>query len=168
MVLSLEQWIFLVLEYHRLEHSFVQTRRSFQRKFDVRRGPSDNAMKTVRKIRMNGIHRIGNVGRPRSAVTEPNVDAVQQVILQQPRTSVRRVASRAALRRMTTHRNMRHNLHMFPYKIQTRQALSVNAVDTRYDFANAMLQLVDERDIDVRNIWFSDEAYFNFDGLVNK
>ncbi|GBN03038.1 hypothetical protein AVEN_181057-1 [Araneus ventricosus] len=38
------------------------------------------------------------------------------------------------------------------YKIQTRQPLSVNAIDARYDFANAMLQLVDEGDIDVRNI----------------
>ncbi|GBL80113.1 hypothetical protein AVEN_29107-1 [Araneus ventricosus] len=47
MVLSLEQRIFLVLEYHRLEHSSVQTRRSFQRRFDVRRGPSDNAIKAL-------------------------------------------------------------------------------------------------------------------------
>ncbi|GBM61424.1 hypothetical protein AVEN_70781-1 [Araneus ventricosus] len=31
-----------------------------------------------------------------------------------------------------------------------------------------MLQLVDEGDIDVGNIWFSDEAYFNLDGFVNK
>ncbi|GBL90647.1 hypothetical protein AVEN_219315-1 [Araneus ventricosus] len=46
--------------------------------------------------------------------------------------------------------------------------LSVNAIDARYDFANAMLQLVDEGDIDVGNKWFSDEAYFNLDGFVNK
>ncbi|GBL80112.1 hypothetical protein AVEN_29106-1 [Araneus ventricosus] len=69
---------------------------------------------------------------------------------------------------------MRHNLHIrsnftcFPYKIQTRQSLNVNAIDTRYDFANAALQLVDEGGIDVGNIWFSDEAYFNLDGFVNK
>ncbi|GBM24910.1 hypothetical protein AVEN_23444-1 [Araneus ventricosus] len=44
------------------------------------------------------------------------------------------------------------------YKIQTRQPLSVNAIDARYYFANAMLQLLDEGDIDVGNIWFSDEA----------
>ncbi|GBO28265.1 hypothetical protein AVEN_178314-1 [Araneus ventricosus] len=114
------------------------------------------------------IDRIGNVGRPRSDVTESNADALQQVILQQPRTSVRRVASCAGLLRMTKHRIMRHNLHMFPYKIRTRQPLNVNAIDARYDFGNAMLQLVNEGDIDVGNIWFSDEAYFNLDGFVNK
>ncbi|GBM16147.1 hypothetical protein AVEN_163161-1 [Araneus ventricosus] len=162
MVLSLKQRIFLVLEYHRLEHSCVQTRRSFQKRFDVRR---DNGIKALfeRTGKVND-DRIGNVGRPRSAVTESNADAIQQVILQLLRTSVCRVASRAELQRMTTHRIMRHNLHMF----QTRQPLSVNAIDARYDFANTMLQLVDEGDIDVGNIWFSDEAYFNLDGFVNK
>ncbi|GBL89968.1 hypothetical protein AVEN_178379-1 [Araneus ventricosus] len=69
---------------------------------------------------------------------------------------------------MTTRRIMRHSLHMFPYKIQKREPLSVNAIDARYDFANAMLQLVDEGDVDVGKIWFSDEAYFNLDGFVNK
>ncbi|GBM04724.1 hypothetical protein AVEN_44854-1 [Araneus ventricosus] len=121
MVLYLEQRIFLVLEYHRLEHNCVQTRRSFQRRFDARRGPSDNAIKALfEKFGRTGNvndDRIGNVGRPRSAVLESNADAVQQVILQQPRTSVHSVAFRARLRRMTTHRIMRHNLHMFPYKI---------------------------------------------------
>ncbi|GBO12652.1 hypothetical protein AVEN_14405-1 [Araneus ventricosus] len=78
---SLEQRIFLVLEYHRLEHSCVQTRRSFQRRFDVRRGPSDNAIKVLfekfeRTGNINDDH-TGNVGRPRSAVTESNADAVQ-------------------------------------------------------------------------------------------
>ncbi|GBN62463.1 hypothetical protein AVEN_192811-1 [Araneus ventricosus] len=105
MVLYLEQRIFLVLEYQRLEHSCVQTRRSFQRRFDVRTGPSDNAIKALfEKFERTGNandNRIGNVGRPRSAVTESNADDIQD-ILQQPRTSVRRVASRAGLRRMTT------------------------------------------------------------------
>ncbi|GBN92133.1 hypothetical protein AVEN_117125-1 [Araneus ventricosus] len=97
MVLSLEPRIFLVLDYHRLEHSCVQMRRSFQRRFDVRRGPSDNAIKALfekfERTRNVSDDHIGNVGRPPSAVTESKADAVQQVILQQPRTSVRRMDS---------------------------------------------------------------------------
>ncbi|GBL95997.1 hypothetical protein AVEN_199962-1 [Araneus ventricosus] len=69
---------------------------------------------------------------------------------------------------MTTYSIMRHNLHMFLYKIQMLQLLSVNAIDAYYNFTNAVLQFVDEGDIDVGNIWFSDEAYFNLDGFVNK
>ncbi|GBN05194.1 hypothetical protein AVEN_143024-1 [Araneus ventricosus] len=80
MVLSLEQRIFLVLEYHRLEHSCVQTRRSFQRRNDVRSGPSDSAIKALfEKFERTGNvndDRIGNVDRPRSANTESNAGAV--------------------------------------------------------------------------------------------
>ncbi|GBM51052.1 hypothetical protein AVEN_123867-1 [Araneus ventricosus] len=86
MVLSLEQRIFLVLDYHRLERSCVQTRRSFKRRYDVRRGSSDNAIKALfKKFERTGNvndDRIGNVGRPRSSVTESNAVTVQQVILQ--------------------------------------------------------------------------------------
>ncbi|GBM93016.1 hypothetical protein AVEN_219830-1 [Araneus ventricosus] len=80
MVLFLEHRIFIVLEYHRMEHSYVQTRRSFQRRFDVRRGSSDNAIKALfEKFERTGNvndNRIGNVGRPRSAITESNADAI--------------------------------------------------------------------------------------------
>lgn len=172
MVFSVEQRVFIVLEFHRLEHSCVQTRRSFQRKFHVRKGPSDNAIRTLfQKFERTGSvndDRIGNVGRPCLSVTESNAEAVQQVIQQRPRTSVRRVASCTGLRRMSTHRLMRHSLQMFPYKIQTHQPLSPNAINARYNFANAMLQLVDDGELDVGNIWFSDEAYFHLDGYVNK
>ncbi|GBM82914.1 hypothetical protein AVEN_230479-1 [Araneus ventricosus] len=80
MVLSLEQRIFLVLEYHRLKHSCVQTRCSSQRKFDVRRGLSDNAIKPLfEKFERTGNLNddgIGNASRPSSAVTQSNSDAV--------------------------------------------------------------------------------------------
>ncbi|GBO04801.1 hypothetical protein AVEN_203888-1 [Araneus ventricosus] len=113
----------------------------------MRKGPSDNAIKALfEKFERTGNvndDRIGNVCRPSSAFTESNDDAVQQVMRQQLRTSVRNFAFHAELRRMATHCIMCQNLHMFPYKIQTCQPLSVNAIDARYDFANAMLQTVD-------------------------
>ncbi|GBO12030.1 hypothetical protein AVEN_159043-1 [Araneus ventricosus] len=113
----------------------------------MRRGTSDNAIKAlIEKIKRTGIvndDRIGNVCRPRSVFTESNDDAVQKVMQKQPRTSVRNFAFHAGLRRMATHCIMCQNLHMFPYKIQTCQPLTVNAVDARYYFANAMLQTVD-------------------------
>ncbi|GBM16699.1 hypothetical protein AVEN_144353-1 [Araneus ventricosus] len=99
MFLSLEQRIFLDLEYQHLEHSCVQSRRTFQRRFHVRRGPSDNVIKALfEKFERTGNVNddpIGNVCRPSSAITEANADAVQQVMRQQPRTSVRGFAFHA-------------------------------------------------------------------------
>ncbi|GBO31038.1 hypothetical protein AVEN_198486-1 [Araneus ventricosus] len=114
----------------------------------MRRGPSDNAIKDLfgkfERTRNVIDDRIGNVGRPRSVFTESNDDAVQQVMRQQPRTSVRSFAFHAGLTPKNGHALYYFpNLHMFPYKIQTCQPLSVNAIDARCDFANAMLQTVD-------------------------
>ncbi|GBN62572.1 hypothetical protein AVEN_256804-1 [Araneus ventricosus] len=67
----------------------------------MRGGPSDNAIKALfEKFERTGNvndDRIGNVGRPRSAFTESNDVAVQQVMRQQLRTSVRSFAFHAGL-----------------------------------------------------------------------
>ncbi|GBN89017.1 hypothetical protein AVEN_71165-1 [Araneus ventricosus] len=95
MVLSLEQRIFLVLECQHLEHSYVQTRRSFQRIFLGRRDLSDNAIKDLFEMfeRTGNVNddRIGNVCPPRSAVTEWNSDYVHLVVRERPWTSVRSI-----------------------------------------------------------------------------
>ena len=63
---------------------------------------------------------------------------------------------------------MHHILHMFLYKIQTHQPLSPNAINACYNFANAMMQVVNDGELDAGNIWFIDEAYFQLYGFVNK
>ena len=57
---------------------------------------------------------------------------------------------------------------MLPYKIQIHQRLSRNAINARYNFENTILQLVDDGELDVGNVWLSVEAYFHLDGFVNK
>lgn len=172
MVYSLEQRIFLVLEFHRLEHSVVATRRSFQRKFNVTKGPKSDTIKDLfEKFQRTGNvqdERAGKVGRPRTATTEGNAQLVQQVIQQRPRVSVRRVAAAVQITPTSTYRLMRQSLHLYPYKIQTRQPLSAAAFAARETFANDMVQRIDDGDMHVGSIWFTDEAYFYLDGFVNK
>ncbi|GBM45123.1 hypothetical protein AVEN_251847-1 [Araneus ventricosus] len=57
---------------------------------------------------------------------------------------------------------------MFPFKIQTHQAIPVRAVQQRVDFANEMLTMIDSEGFDVGCIWFTDEAHFHLNGIVNK
>ena len=147
--------MYLLLELHYLEHSFVQAKHSFQRKFHVRKGQSDIEIRTLfKKFKQTGSvndDHIGNVGKPCLSVRQSNAEVVQQVIQQQPQTSVFPVASCTGLRRMSIHRVRCLTLHMFPYKIQTHQPLSPNATNARYNIANAMLQLVDDSEFDVGN-----------------
>lgn len=96
---------------------------------------------------------------------QSNSETVQHVIVQRPRTSVRRVAFHAGLLIMTMQSIMRRSLYMSPYKIQSHQHMSEVANHICWNFANAMLQLLVEGEID--NVQFSGAIYFQFDGFVN-
>lgn len=172
MVYSLEQRIFLVLEYHRLDKSVTATRRSFQAKFNTSIVPHPNTIRQLydKFIRTGCVtdDLVANVGRQKSAVTAANVSVIKNVITQDSKKSVRKIAAACSVSRTATHQILRKCLEMYPYKIQTQQPLPVLMKQERLIFANEMLNLIDGGIIDVNRIWFSDEAYFHLDGFVNK
>ncbi|GBN29079.1 hypothetical protein AVEN_201701-1 [Araneus ventricosus] len=169
---AIEQRAFLVLEYHGLEHSPTTTRRSFQKRFNVPKGPDP---KTIRKLfskfeRTGSVDdkRVGNV-RPRQTVVTPeNVSKVSGIIQQNPRNTVRRIASETGLKRSSMQKILRNSLRMFPYKIQSHQAIPIKAVRQRFGFAKEILTMIDNEGFDVGCIWFTDEAHFHFNGFVNR
>lgn len=79
----------------------------------------------------------------RPAVTEVSVEVDQQFMQQQSWVSVYCVVSYTALRRMSTHHNLRNSLHLFPYWIQTHQTHSVTAINAHETIATVMLQQLD-------------------------
>lgn len=172
MTYSLEERIFLVLEFHRLGQSVTATRRSFQSKFQVTKGPQPNTIKALyEKFQRTGSvadEKINSVGRHRSVITEANVQIVEETIARSPRKSVRKTAAVCHVGKTSVHTIMRKSLNLFPYKIQTQQPLQTSSVENRKQFANDLLEMIDRGNIDVNCIWFSDEAHFHLDGFVNK
>ncbi|GFX86700.1 uncharacterized protein TNCV_1408981 [Trichonephila clavipes] len=140
---SIEERVFLVLEYHRLQESPTATRRSFQARFSVPKGPEAKTIRSLfAKFQRTGSvtdDLVGNVGRKQTAVTPQNVATVSGIIQQNPMSSVRRTASEAGLKRSSTQKILRKSLHMFPFKIQTHHAVP-----------------------------FTDEAHFHLNGFVSK
>ncbi|GFS75525.1 PPDK_N domain-containing protein, partial [Nephila pilipes] len=59
-------------------------------------------------------------------------------------------------------------LELSPYKIQVTQPLKEDHTQRRSEFAQLMLEKLQTGEIDVKKIWFSDEAYFTLDGHLNK
>ena len=92
MVYSYEQRIFLVLEFHRLEHNVVPARRSFQRKFNVIKGLKSDTIKDLfEKFQRTGNvkdERAGNVVFPRMANRDCSTKPLKQVTQQRPRVSI--------------------------------------------------------------------------------
>ncbi|GBO02514.1 hypothetical protein AVEN_269935-1 [Araneus ventricosus] len=129
---SIEQRVFLVLEYHKLERSLTATRRIFQKRFNV---PKEPDAKTIRKIfakfeRTGSVddNRVGNVGLRQTVVTSENVAKASGIVQQNPRNTVRRIASETGLKRSSTQKILRNSLRMFPYKIQSHQVIPIKAV----------------------------------------
>lgn len=86
MIYLIEQQIYFVLKIHRLDHSIVETRLSFQRgnKSDQKKKEIESRLWFKKKQRTGNIYkdRVCNTGHLSTAVTEVNVDSVQQVIQQ--------------------------------------------------------------------------------------
>ncbi|GFT00104.1 uncharacterized protein TNCV_1672401 [Trichonephila clavipes] len=139
---SIQERVFLVLEYHRRvpQESPTATRRSFQARFNVPKGPDAKTIRTLfAKFQRTGSvtdDLVGNVGRKQTAVTPQNVATVSGIIQQNPMSSVRRTASEVGLKRSSTQKILRKSLHMFPFKFQTHHAVPERAVQQRDDFAN--------------------------------
>ncbi|GBN37907.1 hypothetical protein AVEN_265073-1 [Araneus ventricosus] len=111
---SIGQRVFLPLEYHRLERSHTATRRSFQKRFNVPKGPD---AKTIRKLfakfeRIGSVddNRVGNVGPRQTVVTPENVAKVSGIVQQNPRNTVQRIASYTGLKRSSTQKIMANRL----------------------------------------------------------
>ncbi|GBO06221.1 hypothetical protein AVEN_245154-1 [Araneus ventricosus] len=81
-------------------------------------------------------NRVGNVG---PSQTE-NVAKVYGIVQQNPRNTVRRIASETGLKCSSAQKILRNSLWMFPYKIQSHQAIPIKAVRQRFDFATRFSQ----------------------------
>ncbi|GFX43507.1 nucleic-acid-binding protein from transposon X-element [Trichonephila clavipes] len=148
-----ERSVPLLKRERRLQESPTATRRSFQARFNVPKGPDAKTIRTLfAKFQRTGSvtdNLVGNVGRKQTAVTPQNVATVSGIIQQNPMSSIRRTASEAGLKRSSTQKILRKSLHMFPFKIQTHHAVPVRAVQQRDDFANQMLTMIDSDRFDV-------------------
>ncbi|GBM34998.1 hypothetical protein AVEN_240360-1 [Araneus ventricosus] len=167
---SIEQRVFLELEYHRLERSPTATRRSFQKRFNVPKGPD---AKPIRKLfakfeRTGSVddNRVGNVGPRQTVVTSENVVKVSEIVQQNPRNTVRRIASETGLKRSSTQRNIEKQ--PTDVSIQNPKPSDHTLCDKGLTKANEILKMIDNEGFDVGCIWFTDEAHFHLNGFVNK
>lgn len=103
-----------------------------------------------------------------TVVTPENVTTVSGIIQQNPRKSNWRIAAETGLKHSSMQKILKNSLHMFPFKIQSHQAIPIRAVWQRADFANQILTMIDNEGFDVGCIWFTDEAHFHLNGFMNK
>ena len=105
-------------------------------------------------------------GRP-SKITEEKIEEVQGFLENQPQSSVRTVATACSIPRTTIHRIMREHLSLKPYKMHFVQQLYDEDLQDRVDMCETVIPMLEDKDMQ-NNLFFSDEATFYLNGLVNK
>ena len=63
---------------------------------------------------------------------------------------------------------MTADLHLFPYKIQVMQSLTEEHKKKRVSMAKMFNNKMEAQPRWIQNVWFSDEAHFHINGVVNR
>ena len=102
-----------------------------------------------------------------SASTEENFEKLTKMMTKNPSTPQKITASWIGVSQMTIQR-MLSDLILQHYKIQFTQPLNEDCNQKKLVFAQNMKQLINVDGINVKQIFFSDEADFYLNGHINK
>ena len=165
--LTPEQRVFVVLNYTRTQ-STTQVRNAFRERFPNRNPPAASTiLENVRKYENSGTSlnlNKGNSGRRRTTRTAENIDAVRDLLQENPHMSARRnpiPISRASFNRIT-----RQDIKWHPYRMHVRHELLPADFARRLRFS-VWLNERCRRENFLDSFLIGDEASFVMNGEVN-
>ncbi|GBL81452.1 hypothetical protein AVEN_143726-1 [Araneus ventricosus] len=166
---SVSERIFIVRMHYSNNNSLIVTQRKFATEFKLKTtGPSVSTInRLIQKFERTGSvcdNMFGNMGRLLSIKTLEKIERTHQVFERSPQTSIRKAAQQVGIKRESVRQIVVADLQLFPYKIQIHQ----RSVEQRLEFANTIIEMIDNDQFDVNMLWCSDEAHFHLDGYVNR
>jgi hypothetical protein len=105
-------------------------------------------------------------GRP--AVTEGNVERIQQSFICSPRKSIPWHSLESAIPKSTVHKALHKKLKLHTYKIQLLHEIKAADKPMRKEFAEHMLETIDSDPNFMHNIMSTNEATFRINGCINR
>lgn len=121
---------------------------------------------TVGNINSKSVNRTSHSGRPKCR-TQEVIDKVRESVEQSPKRSLRKRCQSLDLSFETCRRVIVEDLKKYPYRIQTKQKLTVADKTKRKAMADKMLEKMEETPSFLEMLWTSDEAHFHLEGKVN-
>ena len=108
--------------------SLVLTQMEYHKHFDVKQVSSSTAIKKiVQKFEMHGTchnRNKKNSGRRVAARIKMNIGIARELTVRSPRKSLQRRLSELGLANSTVQRIMKHDLNLYPYKLEIKQNLT--------------------------------------------
>ena len=164
-----EHLVFTTKQY--LKHgSVARAQKSFRFVFGQTNSPSKKVIyRCARNFNSKGSIDKKKPGRAhKTKRTVANIDAVQQRVSATPEISIRRLAQETETSSATVHRILRKDLHLYPYKAQTVQEISITDKEKRLRFARWFRNKTLNDPLFLDKLITSDEAHFHLKIKPNK
>lgn len=167
--------IFCVKNYYKCG-SYKKISEQFHTIFEMDRAPPKSVIQdwvnkfekfgSVLNLNTKTPDRSSHSGRPRTR-TQEVIDKVRESVEQSPKRSLRRRSQALNLSVETCRRVIVDDLKQYPYRIQTKQKLTVADKTKRKAMAEKMLDKMEVNPKFLGFLWTSDEAHFHLEGKVN-
>jgi len=166
------QRAFAVETFFKSGESYIKTMRAFCRNFKIsprKPIPSRNTLKLwVHNFREKGsVLKSKHPGQQRSTRTPENIERVRSAFQKSPERSHRKHAASLGMKASTIRRILHDDLNFHPYKILMTQELLPTDLTARLNFSQRLLLAIEENDVPLDKILFTDEAHFYLHGDVN-
>lgn len=160
-----------IVEFYEETNSVVATQRKFRHHYNVRRSPSSKTIKNIAvKFETKGSvlnqHK-GASGRPKECRTVENIETVRLSVIEDPKKSYRKRAQALNMKPTSLLTVLRKDLKFIPYKCHTVQLLSNADKAARLAMCLRFRQEIGNGNDWIKNVWFTDEAHFYLNGIVN-
>ncbi|GFU15983.1 t-complex protein 1 subunit delta [Nephila pilipes] len=159
--------VFIMPQMARCDENVKAVQRAWQEKFHNKNWPNKRIMASSNVLDRWKTIKKAMATPTATVVTDGAKRVVDDFFAADPTRSKRRAAEMLGIKRTSLQRIMKE-LELSPYKIQVTQPLNEDHTQRRSEFAQLMLEKIQTGEIDVKKIWFSDEAYFTLDGHLNK
>lgn len=163
--MDLEQRVEIVLLMAKLESVTLVRREVQKRKWTSI--PHENTIRNLfKKFKETGsVHDAQRSGRP--SLDEAKTEEIEEIFRSQPSTSIRQAASTISCSYGFVHKVLKHDLQLFPYKVQVTQELHEEDLSLRVSMCETLLEKSEDPNF-FDKIIFSDESTFRLDGIVNR
>ncbi|EFA13024.1 hypothetical protein TcasGA2_TC011490 [Tribolium castaneum] len=165
--------IFKLFSSSKISQRFKYKLRSFVASlFDPRRDDFTQPPDVKQKSRTCHHTREKDIGSPKGSGipterTEEVIYATQEILEQDPTTSIRRLSQQVELSVGTCHKLVRKDLHMYPYRVQSVQELQLVDFSRRLQYCQWFLNNIANNNEVLEKIFFTDEAWFHLSGYTN-
>ncbi len=154
------------------QESYTSTIRVFRKHFAItprKPVPSEKTVRLwVKNFREKGtVHKLKPPGPSKRVRTQENIERVRVAVKSSPQRSARKHALSLNLSDRTVRRILHVDLCFHPYKMMMTQELLATDPAARLQFCKRILEKIDNDELPLNRILFTDEAHFYLPGAVN-